>query len=382
MTNPYAPGTADFLEYNVWQQGLLQGGLERDFLRAFHSQAGVVALKACVQSATGVPTRVTSMWIDRYPVVYPSPPSTSHPRELADLAIVVRAQNISGSFRQRMLLFQGKVDTPSWKSSGSSPKEIDFLEKAPPFKLYTSAQKGKTYLGSFDLQADFSAPPYPWLPFWCYLMFAPPSASSAIGIPSHAYALWPSTAVVQQPFFSCVVNQTAACLGTLPVPAGSTASHPPWGANVDNATACTEWRRLYLTLALHVHNKAAATLPGGAWKNVAPFGVSLPAFPVSVINPGGTVGFASTGFASISGSDPSYAEALAMARAFRTDEIGSDLRQDVFDALTLGAGADMPAVSTGPDGDDPEDTAVGDGENGPGFSMVFVDTFLPDSVER
>ena len=382
MTNPYTPGTADFLEYDVWEQGLIQGGVERHFLRAFHSQSGILALQACVQSDTGLPTRVTSIWIDRYPVVYPLPPATSHPRELADLAIVVRAKYPGGVSRQRMLLLQGKVDTASWKSAGSSPKEIDLLEKVPPFELYTSAQKGRIHLGSFDLQKDFSAPPYLCLPFWCYLMFAPPSASSVFCSPSHAYASWPSIPVVRAPFFSCVVNQTQACLGTLLVPPGSTPSHPPWGANVDKATACAVWRRLYLTLALHVHTKAAATLPGGKWKNIAPFGVSLPAFPVSWMNPSGSVAFASSGFASSQYSGPPSTEALAMARAFRMDSSGSDLRQDISDALALDAAADMFATSVDLGGGDPDGASPYDGENGPGFCMVFVDIVLPDSDEH
>ena len=314
------------------------------------------------------------MWIDRYPMVYPATPSTPDPRELADLAIVVRAIGPGGASRQRMLLMQGKVDTPSWKTSGSSPKEIDFLEKVPAFNLFTSSKAGRKLLGSFDLQSDFSVPPYLSIPFWSYLMFAPPNAQSMSCSPSHAYAAWPSSPLAQEPFFSCVVNQIKACLGIIAATSGLTPSHPPWGADVNKGTHCTQWRRLYLTLALHMHRKSTAALPGGKWKNTAPFGTSLPAFPVTVSNPNGTVGFASTGFVSNINPKPSHAEALAIARAFRLDSSYNGFQQDHSDAVALHRSTDGLETFTGIGSDEPNRLSPADGEDGPGFCMVFIDT--------
>ena len=213
-------------------------------------------------------------------------------------------------------------------------------------------------------------------------MFAPTSAQSKSFSPSHAYAAWPSSSLAKEPLFSCVVNQTKACLGIIAGATGLTPSHPPWGAEVNKGTHCTHWRRLYLTLALHVHRKTTATLPGGRWKNTAPFGISLPAFPVTVSNPNGTVGFASTGFVSALKPQPSDAEALSIARAFRVDSPYNGFQQDHSDAIALHRSTDELAASTGLGSDQPNRLPPADGENGPGFCMVFIDMLASDPDYR
>lgn len=369
MPNPYVAGSPEAFEYDVWERGQVAGGRERDFLRAFHTEQGILDLQTCIQSATSAKTRVTSLWIDRYPIARPHPPSTSDARELADLAVVVRVLGPAG-LGQRMFLVQGKVDSPSWQSKGSSPKEIDFLEKAPVFDLFTSAQRHAKPLGRFNLQADFGPPPYAGIPFWAYLLLAPSSAHAATPSPSHAYAAWTSLVTTCEPFFFCVIEQARACMAGSSMTSGISSSLPPWGADVHRGTPCTEWRRLYVTLAYHVHRKLASKLTGGAWKNIAPF--ALPWEPVSLVagGHGGTLGLISTGFTTQVGNAVSLHDNRL---DFFCAEIGewndADHRRIVH--------ADPYTTDDHRDGDGPGLPGDHAEDDGPGFGMLFVDVVGP-----
>lgn len=372
MANPYLAGSPEFLEYEVWETGQLKGGVERDFLRAFHSPYGVQQLQTCVQAATGSPTRVTSMWIDRYPLVYPSLPATPDARELADLAVVVRVKGSSGAFRERMLLLQGKIDGASWTSSGSSPKEIDLLEKVPAFELLTSSKPRGSQLGIFHLQNDFGAPPYSSIPFWAYLLFAP-SGSTSVGMtPSHAYAAWPSSVAFKKSLFPCVIEQTKACIAGLVPGAGPSPAFPPWGADVDRKSPCKEWRRLYVTLAAHVHRKVVTKLTGGKWKNIAPFSpLFSAAYPAISSGAGASIGFVSTGFSSrMNPMTNEHANALAFEfckmsrRDLFLEDVGSWYHDiDAADSELLQGGG----------GDDLGGGRLDATDEGAGFGMIYID---------
>lgn len=369
MSNPYAAGSLEATEYGVWDRGRLAGGRERDFLRAFHGKQGVLDLQACIQSATGTQPRVTSLWIDRYPIARPHAPSTPVGRELGDLAVVVRALGPTG-LRERMFLAQGKVHHPSWKSMGSSPKEIDFLEKVPVFDLWTSAHPNAAPLGQFDLQSDFGQPPHAGIPFWAYLLFAPSSPTATIGGPSHAYVAWPSQLTTCEPFFSCVVEQTRACMAGSTLNATSNCM-PPWGADVGRGTSCTEWRRLYVTLSYHVHRKLASKLTGGPWKNIVPLALPQQAVSLVAAGSGGNLGLMSTGFATQFGS-------ARTSRAKGYDFYRAEIHEwHQFDYHRIKQ-ADPYITDESWDGDDPEWPEDRDAEDdGPGFGMIFVDLAEP-----
>jgi len=265
-----------------------------------------------------------------------------------------------------MLLVQGKVHHSSWKSKGSSPKEIDFLEKVPVFDLFTSAHPNAEPLGQFSLRSDFGQPPHAGIPFWAYLLFAPSSPVAVPGGPSHAYVAWPSQLTTCEPFFSCVVEQTRACLAGSTVN-GASNCMPPWGADVGRGTSCTEWRRLYVTLSYHVHRKLASKLTGGGWKNIAPLALPQQAISLVAAGSGGDLGLMSTGFAT----------QFESTRIFRTkchDFYRAEIHEWCqFDYLRV-MQADPYTTDEGLDGDGPEWPEGRDVEDyGPGFGMIFVD---------
>lgn len=265
MANPYPAGTSAFDEYIQWERGVSAGGVERDFLRAFHSQAAVTALRDKLASSCGLTAkvRVSSIWIDKYPLAFPQPPhaTTYGSREIADLAVIVRRTS-RGRLDQRMWIVQGKVESRGWQNKDSSPKEIDLLENCPAFDLYTSSAAGAKRLGTFDLRQDFGPPPYRGQPFWSYLLFADRSHQSSFLTPSHASAIWPNTMGYSSGmgFYQCVERQFAATRSPL---------LNAFGARVDRWTPYPVWRRLYVTLLAHVRSKLPARLSGGPWHTSA-----------------------------------------------------------------------------------------------------------------
>jgi len=356
MTNPYTAGTPAFDEYAQWERGAAAGGYERDFLRAFHRHSAVTSLRDRLASSctSAAKVRVSSIWIDKYPIAIPRPPHAASltPREIGDLAIVVRRSS-PGRLDQRMWIVQAKVERPSWRSTGSSPKEIDLLENCPAFDLHSSSSTGSTKLGSFDLRKDFGPPPYRGQPFWSYLMFADKNNQSSPLAPSHASAIWPNTMRYASGicFYECVERQFAATRTPL---TGA------FGARVDCWTPYPTWRRLYRTLLMHVHSKLPSRLSGGPW-HVSAWPVLGGPLSIGPLGDGTTA--TTTGFGKIEST--LAPEALALRQ--------EDLRLGV--GLASMWAEQVPPWQPGVDAPNGPHDAIYDRDNEePGFGVIIIDS--------
>lgn len=191
MTNPYVQLTNEAIDYEFWERGVQRGGGELGFLRELHSLQTLTDIRTVLQKHPG-PTlrRVSSIWLDKYPICKPTPASgvKGDKRELGDLALLVRQFNGS-SWKIRMWILQGKLASHGWQSLGSSPKEIELLEKCPEFELFRSANSKSPLLGTFDLLHQCFTPPrsISKQPFWSFLLFEPKSSSrvASTSTPSH-----------------------------------------------------------------------------------------------------------------------------------------------------------------------------------------------------
>lgn len=263
MPNPYALGSNPHVEYGIWHHGLARGGGELDFLRELHSLAHLQTLKAAIsaQASPSIVTRVSSIWLDKYPICRPTPRSgaTTVRRELGDLAVVLRS-TVSGVLRMRMWIMQAKLYSPNWQNKGSSQREIELYEMCPEFDLFSSQHANARMLGTFDFKGPrgFGHPPYTGaIPFWSYLHFADNGNVPAGGL-SHICHEWPSSAPLLQnaSYLDGLVDMSVQIGG------GGFAK----GADVHKGSPYPEWRRLYLTLWRYAGTKKTTRLPGGPWR--------------------------------------------------------------------------------------------------------------------
>lgn len=263
MSNPYAPGTFQFAEYEVWSRGERRGGGEIGFLRELHD---IATLRVIQNSFHGLApqaiTRVSSIWIDKYPLCEPTPRSgrTTDRRELGDLAIIIRKLN-GAKIGMRMMILQGKVARRGWQSQANSRREIELMETCPEFEVFPNQSKSAASQGVFNLvgSSGFPSPPYAAFPFWNFLLFAP-HWTKGKATPSHLSICWPSRVSTQDTF-----------LATLRSMANSVGAGHQYGADVHKGTPYPEWRRLFHLLWRSARAKLPSILPGGPWSQSLTF---------------------------------------------------------------------------------------------------------------
>ena len=104
--NPFHIGTAEYLDFEIWKAGIYSFNNipyfksqnppphELDYLRGFHNIQTLRLMQRFLnQKLLDSSIRLTSIWLDKSPWVYPYEPGfSSTRRELADLAIVVRSK--------------------------------------------------------------------------------------------------------------------------------------------------------------------------------------------------------------------------------------------------------------------------------------------------
>lgn len=262
-TAAHQPITAQTLDTAIWRDGFAYGGGELDFLRAIHRRHNVQQLARFLrQQHPGLPIRVTSIWLDKFPICEPtSAGATRTTRELGDLGIAVRRRSVGGTPASRFWILQGKVNGPSWQTQGESPKEIELYETCPAFDLYTSGHK-KHKLGSFDLAGGgggkgFGTPvKKTGFPFWNFLMFDPPVAQAGPLCMAHC---WDSGGA-HQASFAAGISAMVQRLGV---------DDDDHGARVDAGTRYPEWKRLYEVLFRHSSRASTGRLSGGKWRHAA-----------------------------------------------------------------------------------------------------------------
>jgi hypothetical protein len=255
-TAAHQPITAQTLDTDIWRDGFAHGGGELDFLRAIHRRHNVQQLARFLrQQHPGLPIRVTSIWLDKFPICEPtSAGATRTTRELGDLGIAVRRRSVGGTPASRFWILQGKVNGPSWQTQGESPKEIELYETCPAFDLYTSGHK-KHKLGSFDLAGGgggkgFGTPvKKTGFPFWNFLMFDPPVAQAGPLCMAHC---WDSGGA-HQASFAAGISAMVQRLGV---------DDDDHGARVDAGTRYPEWKRLYEVLFRHSSRASTGRLSG------------------------------------------------------------------------------------------------------------------------
>jgi hypothetical protein len=249
-----------YLDYLLWSLAQRKGPSpgELDYLRAIHSSAGIQLIKAfLLLTFPSYVIRVSSIWLDKYPLVEPASGSgcTTGRRELGDLGVIVR-RVFNGGMELRMWIVQGKVHVPDWQHKGSSSKEIELYEKCPAFELFESQHANSKVIGNFDLKKDFGTPPSIAWRHWSYVLFDPNLyGQKNLNNQSCIEAAWPSD-VSQQACWS--LSDGIRSMIDLKRLDRS-------GADASLSSGNSEWRRLFLTLVKYANGKTSTQLPRGPW---------------------------------------------------------------------------------------------------------------------
>ena len=261
--NPFAPHTPEHVDFELWSMShnAASGSGELDFLRGVHSAPGIAEIKAFLVRL-GQPglIRVSSIWLDKYPIVVPLASSgcSTSKREIGDLAVVVR-QSRPSNLSILMWILQAKVEAPNWQALGSSKKEIELYERLPAFDLFSSQHAGARHIDSFNLGLDFSGVNPMDRRFWNYLLFkdnSPGKGTVTAAGPSPMRAHWLSAGPHDWSFASGLESMLTS--GSLLH--AQTHVHPKLHP---------EWRRLYQRLWRFASRKKSTVLPGGPWIRTA-----------------------------------------------------------------------------------------------------------------
>lgn len=203
MTNPYNHGTDEYVDFEIWNNGVerfndpahqyskhsLQPH-ELDYLRGFHHPATLDVIQARLAAVTRKHVKVTSFWLDKTAYVFPSTPGVSTPRrELADLAVILH--DYSQNHHVMWILQAKKSDDAAdpLPSGSSTQKEIELFEKSPQFEL-EQLPKGKTKL-AFDLEPEFGSPANSAsFRHWSFLMFRQTPSAPHAAAPSPVQWRW------------------------------------------------------------------------------------------------------------------------------------------------------------------------------------------------
>ncbi len=261
--NPFASHTPEYVDFELWSMAHHnpRGSGELEFLRGVHSSTGVAEIKAFLVRL-GQPglIRVSSIWLDKYPIVVPHAASgcSTDKREIGDLAVVVRQSHPDG-LSIRMWILQAKVAAPNWQGAGSSAKEIELYERLPAFDLYSSQHAGARKIDSFDLALDFGAVNPVDRRFWSYLLFkdnSPGTSAVTPADPSPMRAQWRA----KGPHDWSFAERLESALTSGSPQHRQTQVHP---------RVNPEWRRLYRRLWRFASRKKSVVLPGGPWIRTA-----------------------------------------------------------------------------------------------------------------
>lgn len=167
--NPFPTGTPEFVDFEIWKAGIYQFNCapylkvqnppphELDYLHGFHNKQTLRTLQSFLSAKlSSAVVRVTSIWLDKSPWVYPTEPGANRTRrELADLAVIVRVKQGQHKHISMWLLQAKKLPCAMapLPSDSSTINEIELLEQAPAFDFLRA---DKTLI-PFDLKKDFGS---------------------------------------------------------------------------------------------------------------------------------------------------------------------------------------------------------------------------------
>jgi hypothetical protein len=258
MPNPFPPNSAEHADYDLWSfaHNPGKGSGELDFLRGVHSAPGIQTIKQFLgRRNPGLLLRVSSIWLDKYPIVEPAASSgcATDRRELGDLAVIVR-RSLPRGLDVHMWILQAKLVATNWQNHGSSWKEIELYERLPQFDLLESQNPSAKRIDTFDLTAQ----PPDWR-FWSFLFFddnSPGAAGSTGSGPSPIQALWTSAGTHVWSFMDGVESM---------VRPGRVA----YDDTLIDFRIHPEWSRLYWALRRYARAKKSIRLPRGPWIRTA-----------------------------------------------------------------------------------------------------------------
>ena len=232
--------TLQAIDHTLWQHQRHTSAGEPDFLHALHRLSTLQELREALQQHAARPgyhLRVSTVGLDRNPLVCEPLPKPRPKRELGDLAIVVTRAD-RALLRRRLWIVQSKTQSSNWLTSLGIGKEIELYEHRPDFELLTSSHPQAKSLGRFALGKAFPRVADDVPPFWSYVLFAEASPDGVpMSIPPVRH-VWPSSPQrVQTSFTEGLVRMLEGV--------GHAMGH---GADVDKGSPHEEWRRLFLAV--------------------------------------------------------------------------------------------------------------------------------------